>query len=86
MSRTPEEGVAYALGVEEGTERGIILGQTQVWLEVQAWALDALRNVLPYTDTRHLNALLDLANGKLLLIGAERKEVDDGPEPGQGGG
>lgn len=90
MSRTPEEEVAYALGVEEGTERGTILGRTQAWLEVQAWAIEVERSVVPYTDTRHLSALLDLANGKLLLIGSgspeswfpTREEAGDGTESG----
>lgn len=86
MSRTPEEEMAYALGVEEGTERGTILGQTQAWLEIQKWAIESERGLPPYTDARPYNNLLDFANGKLLLIGAERREeATDGSveQPGQ---
>ena len=85
MSRTPEEDAAYALGVEEGTERGTILGSTQAWLEVQKWAIEAERSTPPYTDTRPYTSLLDFVNGKLLLIGAEhREEAEDGTEQHEG--
>lgn len=86
MSRTPEEDAAYALGVEEGTERGTILGATQAWLEVQQWAIARERELPPYTDARPYTSLLDLANDKLLEIGAEhREEAADGSveQPGQ---
>lgn len=78
MSRNPEEGAAYALGVEEGTERGTILGSTQAWLEVQQWAIKQERAMSPYTDTRPYTSLLDFANGKLLLIGSGNSEEEAG--------
>lgn len=70
MSRTPEEDAAYLLGVEEGTERGTIVGMTQAWLEVQAWAQGMVRSVPRYGDPRHLNLLADLVNNRLLQIGS----------------